>query len=119
MKKPETIFWVKILKFYDAVPQSGMVKAVKSASRFWIKRRNSLMSRKFTGTYVMYMILLPEAHAYKLKYCIVQMPCMTFSVRAFRQLIERFASELAGRGMKRGISHFLHTDSLHSNLIYV
>jgi hypothetical protein len=63
MKNPETIFWVKILKFFDAVPQSGMVKAVKSGSRFWIMRRNSLMSRKFTGTYVMYMILLHEVHA--------------------------------------------------------
>ena len=74
------------------------------------------MSRKFTGTYVMYMILLPEAHACKLNYSTDTMH--EVSVRAFRQLIERFSFELAGRGMKRGISHFLHTDSLHSNLIY-
>jgi hypothetical protein len=67
----------------------------------------------------MYLNLLSEAseaHVCKLKYSTDAMH--DISVRAFRQLIERFAFELAGRGIKRGISHFLHTDSLHSNLIY-
>jgi hypothetical protein len=63
------------------------------------------------------MVLLPEANAYKLKY--IKDAMHDISVGAFKLLIERFAFELAGRGMKRGISHFLHYDSLHSNLIYV